>query len=211
MASAVLISQDVSPRLLVKHVLEMCTIRNVPVLVIPGLKDNLSSQTNISAVAFAIKNNPDSNEVSSSVIQTVQQIYRMYPVPENYIHCYKKGTKEADVSNQNVSNLNESAVQQQDADVNEQSETEVASNEKDVYLYRTCKSQRVFVPDPLPTDDDKVNSNASCFTSRGFVPLTEKTESLKSVSKTNYRSLIVKRLKGNKDRNKRKQEFMKNK
>lgn len=179
---AVLIASDVSPRLLVKHVIDMCVIKNLPVLVVPELRQILLQRAGVTGVVFGVKNN-------NLLTQTIKDIHMNYPVPEDHIHYFRSlKCEEADFK------VNE-AVPVEDAAMEE-------TEEQDLYLYRSSTKERVFKPE---TSQSSVAIVAAPLKQEhSFLSLEEKT-----AQKPNYRALIVKRLKGNKNREKRKREIVK--
>lgn len=181
-AQAVLIASDVSPRLLVKHVVDMCIIKNVPVLVVPDLRRNLKQRFGLSSVVFGVK-------AVNILTETIKNIYSNYPVPEDHIHYLR---------------MPENRIEKDDKEVAviEEVEMEETETTDDVYLYRTSKSERVFKPQK---SDCKVTLT-SVKQHVGFLSLEENVQ--KPAQKLNYKALVVKRLKGNKDREKRKREII---
>lgn len=185
---AALIASDVTPRLLVKHVIDICVIKNVPVLVVPQLRQLLVEHTGLSAVVFGLKSD-------DLLLQTVKNVFVNYPVPEDHMH-YSRMQKCQKETNEiaNIDDVTMTAVDNGDE----------ATSEKLVYLYRTSNRERVFKPD-LSKSSAK-DAAISVPRDAGFLSLEENVE--KTTLRPNYKALVVKRLKGNKDREKRKREIV---
>lgn len=186
---AVLVASDVNPRLLVKHVLDMCVIKNVPVLVVPGLREILLQRTGLSGVVFGAKNN-------DLLAQIIRNIYVNHPVPENHIHYFRM------LKNEEKHFKSDSEIACTEM---EQTEREVEEQDESVYLYRTSKNERVFKPESA--QNTSVNAIVKSKQDIGFLSL--ETKVVQTTQKPNYKALIVKRLKGNKEREKRKREMIK--
>lgn len=186
---AVLIASDVSPRLLVKHVVDMCIIKNVPILVIPELRQSLQRRFGVSAVVFGVKSN-------DFLVEVLKKVHVNYPVPKDHIHYLRM--LEHDVEKDSDSVVVEE-VQMEESDDDEKEDVN-----KVLYLYRTSKRERVFKP--AKSEGKFENAAAVSKPDVGFVSLDDGGE--KTDQKSNYKALIVKRLKGNKDREKRKREIM---
>lgn len=188
---AVLIASDVSPRLLVKHVLDMCIIKNVAILVVPELRQSLQQRFGVSSVVFGVKKD------DNGLLQTLKNIYANYPVPEDHMH-YLKTHKQNDVVNKESDAIVVEEVEMKEPDLE-------ITNDKSLYLYRTSKHERVFKPEKSQV---KVTNTATPVKQDlGFLSLEGSIE--KTAPKLNYKALVVKRLKGNKEREKRKREVIK--
>lgn len=187
---AVLIASDVSPRLLVKHVVDMCIIKNVPILVIPELRQTLQQRFGVSSVAFGVKSN-------DFLVEVLKNVHVNYPVPEDHIHYLRMLEHDAEKDSERVV---VEEVQMEETDNDDEKE----DANKDLYLYRTSKHERVFKP--AKSEGKVENAAAVSKPDVGFVSLDVGVE--KTDQKSNYKALIVKRLKGNKDREKRKREIM---
>lgn len=184
---AVLIASDVSPRLLVKHVIDMCIVKNVPVLVITELRQSLQQRFGVTAVVFGVKSN-------DFLVQVLKDVYVNYPVPEDHIHYLRMLQNCAEKDSGDV------VVQEVQMKESDDEKEEV----KDLYLYRTSKRERVFKPEK--SEVKVVNVVAPLKPDFGFLSLEDAVE--KTNPTPNYKALVVKRLKGNKNREKRKREMI---
>lgn len=186
-AQAVLIASDVSPRLLVKHVMDMCVIKNVPVLVVPQLREVLKQRAGMSAVAFGVKDDGD------LLAQTVKNIHMNYPVPEDHIHSFRRQECEGIENKEAV-----------DVEMEVETCREMVER-KELFLRRASKTERAFKAESSESAAAIVSVPAKGQGDVGFLCLEESVG--KTVKKVNYKALIVKRLKGNKEREKRKKEI----
>lgn len=179
-----MIASDVSPRLLVKHVVDLCIIKNIPILVIPELRQSLHQRCGVSAVVFGVKNN-------DSLVQTIKNIHSTFPVPKDHMHYLQMVKHKED--NVLKSNVKKTKIE----------ECDKATDHKVLYLYRTSKSERVFKPEK--SEIKVANVAAPIKEDCEFMALDESVE--ESIPKVDYKALVVKRLKGNKNREKRKREI----
>lgn len=230
--NSVLVHSEVTSNLLIKHVVDMAAVASVPVLLLPNLKVLLKENTGISSVAVGIQKTVPENSGLRVVAEKVKEINKNYPVPENYINYYRiqiENSDDDEMNNKNIQTFDTCHISQtkqeqmnisNDGSVSlEQTEDELMAidnndaigqqktNEaSNVYLFRQNKKQRMFVPDKSePTKNLMDNLNK---TSLDFLSLDVAGKNTNIVKKQ-YKSLIVKRLKGNKDRDKRKRETMK--
>lgn len=169
------------------HIVDMCVIKNVPILVVPELTKSLSNRTGFSSVVFAVKNE------NHPLTHTVRDICINYPVSEDHIHyCRKLKCEENFTEEVKDITMQETVTSEEKA-------------KKDFYLYRTSKHERVFKPEPSkPASDLPVFVTQSA----GFLSLEDDTQKHEPKRKLSYKALVVKRLKGNKDREKRKREVI---
>lgn len=90
-------------------------------------------------------------------------------------------------------------------DTTETVETNKSESKQTIYLYRVDRNKRVFVPPAASNDNRRLENKTE------YLSLDQNTERSEIESGINYRSLMVKQVKGNKDRNKRKRDMMKKK
>lgn len=223
MLNSLLVHSEVTSNLLIKHVVDMAAIASVPVLLLPNLKELLKENTGISSVAVGIQKTVPDNSKLHIIAEKVKEIHKRYPVPESYINYYRMQTEKSDNEEliqtyENLKNKNNQTLQtnSNSCQISEtKQELMVVSGEDsvgpakttdvgDVYLFRQNKTQRIFVPDKSEPIKNSMNLNNSL----DFLSLDIAGKNTNNSKKT-YKSLIVKRLKGNKDRDKRKREIMK--
>ncbi|RZC32967.1 uncharacterized protein BDFB_001708 [Asbolus verrucosus] len=198
-ARSVLIASDVEPRLFVQHVLDQAVLYNVPVLVVTDLREVLKMKCGLSGAVIGLKNTIKPDCQLGLIQQTICNIYENYPVPETHVHYHRRQLKDASTiiisdNEDSVMDKSKSVIFVSDSD----DEREIACKN---HLRRGDK-KRVFVP-------EKSEPSAKSTT---FMHL----ESSSCVSNINnngihYQSLQVKRIRGDKNRNKRKMERFKKK
>ncbi|KAK4874078.1 hypothetical protein RN001_013438 [Aquatica leii] len=190
LASSVLISADVDPKFLVKHIVDMCVLRKVPVLAVPNLKNILKEVTGLVGVTIAFKCNTN----YAVIDEKIKQLYKNYQPLIAHISTHTESNEETQME-----------VVHKD---NKPSQT-------NVYLYRKSKTQRVFIPelsvkrDSLSTFIQTGNESLD-FISLGDNPVKIDTKKeVRTGTKVSYKSLLLKRVTSNKNRDKKKIEQLK--
>jgi ribosomal protein L7Ae-like RNA K-turn-binding protein len=192
-ACSVLVASDVLPRLLVQHILDQAVLYNVPVLVVQDLRDIFKSKCGLSAVTIALRQTIKSDSKLGLIQQTISNIYENYPVPKTHINYHRQlGTVTiSDSEDEKNEEVNESGDEV----------TEV----KSYLLKREKDKKRAFVPEKSKAGE--VESFIELESSFGTTSSVNNAEKMK----IEYHSLTVKRVKGNKNRTKRKIEKFKTK
>ncbi|XP_060521260.1 uncharacterized protein LOC132698939 [Cylas formicarius] len=185
-ARAVLISDDVRPKVMVEHLVDQAVLQSVPVLVVPGLRDILRCKCGIGSAAVAFT----ACERYEMTQKCIEDIFRGYPVPRNHIN-YRRSI------NYVIREKSMAAMGGME-DSTPQEEAPVVLSPK-VYLFRRDKNERVFTP-----DSDSVNV-VTRVGSVDYVRLQSFSDSVEAV----HIPLKVKRIKGNVNRNKRKGDLIK--
>lgn len=174
--------------------MDLCIIKDVPVLVVPELREKLRQRFGVSAVVFGVKEN-------ELLVRTLKNIQSKYPVPEDHIHSLRIVKREGvDI----VKNNSLVTVEEVEMEENSDEKLDISS----LYLHRTSNSERVFKPEMSQIK----SSNVAAPTKRDleYFALNESVEKPPSLppQKINYKALVVKRLKGNKNREVRKKEII---
>lgn len=137
--ASVLITADVNPRYMVKHVIDLCVLKKVNVLVVPKLKETLASSTGIPTIVLGL------NDVRKfdAFNEKVKTLCANYPVPERHAHFAE----------------DEACCVEPEQSVVEDEEIAVTKN---FHLIRTDPNVRVFVPE---TSKAKSQTNPTDFLS----------------------------------------------
>lgn len=93
--SAILLSSDINPQFMVKHVIDLAVLLSVPVLVVNNLRKTLLDITGISSACFSIKNFNGSEPSLAKICNTIRDIAKDYPVPVNHINYNRREKLEA--------------------------------------------------------------------------------------------------------------------
>lgn len=199
MASSVLITSEVEPRLMVKHVVDLAVLHNTPLLIVPNLKTILKEHIGINSMVLAFKLNAEIPSNYSIIIEEIKEIYTKHLPPEKHI-------------NFNRIEAVEEAPQAMDVEIATKEKIETIASFKNCHLRRQDTTQRVFVPE-LSTDGEATTVLDKTSTDLNYIPIGDIKVSKKEPTKpkVSYKSLIVKRVTGNKDRNKKKIDTLKRK
>lgn len=167
---------------MIKHVLDLCVYKRVSVLVVPDLKALLNEIAGINAVVVAFSRNATHDPKINIVCENINQICQNYPVPETHAAFVDDESKFL-----------------ASVPVEKSEKPYVIQN---VYLYRDPnENRRVFVPKTECKDKtDKMDVDSS-----EFLSIEDNVSVLNK-----YKSLIVKQVISNPDRNKRKLDLIKN-
>lgn len=221
LASAVLISSDIQPRFMVQHIIDEAVLYKIPIIIFDNLRDFVYKICGIRSAVIGISKNISPESKLSLIKENVIQIFEKCPPPIkhiNYNRLRQNGSSEiqenaADVSKQE-NKLNNNSNREYEMEISPQIEdgrndesTKHESENNDpkpsLYLKRESKDKRVFVPEEI---EENVKSYKMEVDSTGFLAFSGSSapEVKNKTVATNYKSLIVKRLKGDPNRNKRK-------
>lgn len=204
---SVLITDDVKPKLMVEHLIDQSVLFRIPTLVVPNLRTKLEEICGFSSIAIGFTQPVKYKDVQ----QIIEKLGAKYPVPREHIN-FQRSVDLMDVISID-DNLDTSLIQESECKANEHvdvssspmSVTECSS----IYLYRTGKGERAFVPEK--SSDKYKNSSKLVTDESGFLPFSNgqnicsKTEP----KSDKYIPLKVKKMKGDSNRRKRKIEEMK--
>lgn len=198
MCACVLITSDVTPQLMVRHVVDMAVLTSTPVLVMPDLRKILKSCCGLSSVSLGVKKDVLNNSGLCVIVKQVKEIYGHYPVPKDHINYHRINVEDS------------KDVEMVESSGNKTNVGKLDSEEEFVYLQRTNNGKRAFVPELSEFSGRMVNETVAG-SSDGFLAFNQDENKSINMTKKQYKSLVIKRLKGNKDREKRKQEQLKGK
>lgn len=133
--SSVLLAKDADPKLLISHIITMCSMKAVPILLVPALRHITKQALGFSCIALAIKNK--SVEDFEELHNTVKSLCAEIPVPEPLISYQHQSVSEQEEEEEEEAKHH--SLQNKDINIS-----------ADVYKYRSSKKERVFVPDIVP-------------------------------------------------------------
>lgn len=81
----VLLSNDVQPRLMVQHIIDLAILKKVPILVVADLRNLIKKNCGIRSVAMGIKNPAVANNLLN-IVNCVQNIFKGISFPEEHIN-----------------------------------------------------------------------------------------------------------------------------
>lgn len=231
--SSVLLASDVNPQFMVKHIVDMSVLKNRPILIVPQLRDVLKQCTGISSLAVGFKKDLTMDSKYWAIDQKIKEIVSGYPVPEDHVNFNRLKVDFSD------SQLLESRADQMSVSDTDSSADEQEDPTKVFYLYRTTKKKRIFVPklsreevgvstsgiqvdlsEFVAFNDNKpsgVGKTTEVFDSKcSSMPKPQKSSSVSQIDgqfkkKVSYKSLIIKRVRNNEERGKKKIEILKKK
>ncbi|XP_028128495.1 uncharacterized protein LOC114324822 [Diabrotica virgifera virgifera] len=223
-AQAVLLDAETMPRLLVQHLIDQAVLYTVPIICVTNLKETLKSVTGINSVGVAFSKEITSDNSVNLLIEKISHIFKTLPTPEDHIN-YNRSLEPY---------VTEHESEEKEAPKKEIVKVDVVQIRKKVYLIRSDPKSRAFIPEfketkfshkmevndnNMEVDDTykrEVKDKPKMETDdTGFIAFTEEPEEEKLEEqpkqkvKVKYKSLIVKRLKGDPNRNKRKIENLK--
>uniref|UniRef100_A0A1Y1N6Z2 Ribosomal protein eL8/eL30/eS12/Gadd45 domain-containing protein n=1 Tax=Photinus pyralis TaxID=7054 RepID=A0A1Y1N6Z2_PHOPY len=183
LAGSVLISDDVEPKFIVKHVVDICVLHKVPILVVPNLKNLLKEVMNLPSLVVAFKRTKlDYSRVNG----VIKEIYRNYPPPKDHIHSNRD-------FEDNAMDVSESNSDSEDPQL------------PSLYLQRTS-SERVFIPQPsrrresIDSDLKVKGEEFLSFETERPIQLTPAVSEARKEGKVSYKSLLLKRVASDKNR-----------
>ncbi|CAH1116199.1 unnamed protein product [Phaedon cochleariae] len=193
-ASSVLITSDVLPRIMVQHLVDMAVLKNIPILAVDNLRSLLKTQCGIGSVALAIHREIPTESKLNLIKDLVHTLFTTCSVPVNHIN-YKRS-------------IDNHVAAHPQPNITKQKEPKIPVDENAirqlVHLKRQNQHSRTFKPE-LSTIDKKVTKLQVDET--GFLAFSDDPVEEKPLK--HYKSLIVKRLRGDKNRNKRKMKSLK--
>ncbi|XP_066140513.1 uncharacterized protein [Euwallacea fornicatus] len=192
---SILITGNVQPRLLVEHLIDNCVLMRIPVLVVPQLKSILKESCGISSIVIAFTNSLK----YSKVYEAIKNISVKYPVPRNHIHFHRI----VDTANNSLIVIDDTILEPS-VDEKHGSEDNNLTESHNFYLLRKNEKKREFIPEKSTQPINKAQSQIA--STDVFMEFSQNPAKI-SVYK-NYRSLKVKRTKGDCNRNKRKMDTM---
>lgn len=218
--NSILISNQLTQQIIVKHVIDMSVLRNVPVLVLPNFQV-VTSQTGVKGIILAFKNDV-SHEKLLCVTKKVSELSSRYPIPQKHIN-YERSLinnkiKDLEADNTLLSEqLDDKMIVDDNENVSKEDET---SSEEDYgrsvkkklfddkgvdkskfYLYRSNNKQRIFVPKLSSASINVETPDISAQKIGNFLSFND--EDL-AVDKKPYKSLTVKRVRNNPNREQQK-------
>lgn len=78
---------------MVKHVVNLAVLQNVPAVAVPSLRDSLKRQTGLTGACFCLKTGFDSNTPLQVIDGTIKEVARKYPVPKHHINYKRRQLK----------------------------------------------------------------------------------------------------------------------
>ncbi|KAF7266645.1 uncharacterized protein LOC143206797 [Rhynchophorus ferrugineus] len=148
-ASHILLSDDIEPKLLVQHIIDQAVLNKVPILVVPDLRNILKQKCGIASIALALSN----NEKYACLQTKIEEISIHYPIPTNHIHYNRLQSIKMPSENKQATQLTETdtnILQVNDSKNTENKNTiadqPITALNKSLYLIRTDKERRVFIP-----------------------------------------------------------------
>lgn len=208
-ASSILITGDVNPQIMVKHIIDMAVLKKVSVLIIPNLRSTLKEKTGIASVVIAFKGvSMDSRYWI--IDKKVKEISSNYAVSPDHVNLHR-----------NVDNSDDELISQcSPMDVDQSPFKSESKTSRNLYLYRKSKTKRAFIPELSqkreiikPFNELEVNTSgflafSDSITNRKSEDDTRKNN-IQTKSKVSYKSLLIKRVANNKDRDKKKIAMLK--
>lgn len=191
-ACSIVLIADVKPRMVVKHIVEMAVLKSVPVLVVSTLKQILKDSCGLESMAFAIKKSVPDTSTLARIVNTVVEISKNYPPSANHINLTR-------------SNIFQDKNEKTQYNLNKPAEIKNEVKPLNYHLMRTSPNQRVFELSENEKDIvlTKVNTYENIHSAANELHYDKLNEALgKKKMKKLYKALVVKRLKGNKNRHK---------
>ncbi|KAJ8916819.1 hypothetical protein NQ315_005826 [Exocentrus adspersus] len=201
-AKVIFISSDVQPKIMVQHILDAAVLYGLPVIIFYNLRSLLSEVCGVTSAVICINKDVSPESKLNLIVETARQIFEKYPPPVDHIN-YKRSLQNEHIleSSKDLENKTTTAAKtptELNSSTSDSDETEAT-----IYLKRNSERERAFVPG---SSEKNINVYKMEVDSTGFLPLSTQIVEQRSnpVRATNYKSLVVKRLKGDPDRNKRK-------
>lgn len=199
----IIITEDVTPTVLVKHIVDLAVLRDTPLLIMPNLRNILSEKVGISSTVFGIKNLA-SNCRLETIAKVIIDTAKKYPVPVEH-HNYKRIKKNLSDAKDVVGTGNYKVLTKGSLNVN----NVVHNNRKSCkfHLNRISRNERVFVPcAQMETVTDEAKS-----TNNNFITFCGVDDVRIENKKKEYRFLKVNRTRNNPRRVPQKLESIKRK
>ncbi|KAJ8943538.1 hypothetical protein NQ318_023049 [Aromia moschata] len=169
---------------MVQHVIDQAVLYSIPVIIFNGLRKLLKEICGTGSVVLGISKDSNLNLITEAVAQCFEKC----PPPVNHINYNRSVDSEVEIINVDK-NFEPEKVE------NKIHEDEIRQT---VYLKREDKSKRVFIP----VYKEKVSRNDK---------MEEQVSKDVNTKKPSYKSLIVKRLRSDPKRNKKKIDTLKRK
>lgn len=186
---------------MVKHVVELCVLFQVPILVVENLREILRKKCGISTTTFAIKKDFCENTDLRAIAACIKQIHLNYPFLETHINYLRPVDSQP---------YTETVEQEQKPEIHKKPAIKTPLNEEAIkrkfHLPRKSPTSRTFIPSTNKSETNIIEAMES----EDFIPIPSEPPR-QQPTKRSYKSLIVQRLKGNPNRNKRKIDQIKRK
>lgn len=179
---AVAIAHDVSPKLMVEHILDMCVLYNIPVIITKDLRETLKESCGLTSVIMGFKKNTASQNLLN-IINSIISLKELYPPPINHIN-YQRSIQ---VDNSINTNIN------REKPIKSNNSIQISTK---YHLKKISDSEKAFVP--VCKEDKSKKEDDLNFISFGNVE-----ESHISTSQS-YIPLVVKGIRPNKNREEQK-------
>lgn len=206
-AQLVLITSDVEPQLMVKHVINLAVLKKVPILVVPDLRNILKSKTGIASVAIAIKKKLSSEEFTR-ISGVCKKVFENYPVPPTHINYNRQEENPTDLIGEEKRNKTKQVLFSTNSKLSKENESEKQEKSTQFHLLRKNKTERSFIPELSISGDNSQKRLNKLQDSADF--LSFGTKEINAGLKT-YKSLKIKRIKNNSNRSKKKIEMLQKK
>lgn len=207
LCTVVLVTADVRPPLMLRHISDCCKIEKIPLIQVPMLRYILVNHFGFPGAILAIKEVPDNDPLHS----VLDYLLECFPEMQDEITLLLQNLKLKSLEAQNAVDseiFGNLATRTNSAKSSDHVESTFRSkvNPETIYLYRNDTKTRCFVP---PTKDDLNNSFNSDFIAFDDEELAKETiqiELQKEAAKQMYKNLSVKRLQPNPERKKGKKK-----
>ncbi|XP_058808886.1 uncharacterized protein LOC131674307 [Phymastichus coffea] len=135
--SVILLEAGVDPSLLVKHILDMAKNKNIPVVLIPFLKDISLETIGYTCAAISLKKDAESTDnYFYELYKKISELSAELPKPKTLVSLFHNESILEDNGNQmRIETIEEDVIA-----------TKPITVSTDVYLCRTSKKERAFVP-----------------------------------------------------------------
>ncbi|KOX76615.1 hypothetical protein WN51_11249 [Melipona quadrifasciata] len=139
----ILMDANISPPLLIRHVIHMAQNKKVPVLLLPKLKTVTLKSIGFASAACALKNIviDSTDHYFHPLYITICDIFKDVPLPNNRLQLFK----DIELSEETISD-------EKDNKISVENESQVSLEpikftvSADVYMYRSSRKERSFVP-----------------------------------------------------------------
>lgn len=191
--SCVVISSDVQPKLMVQHIIDQTVMKKIPILIVSNLRKLTKIYCGISSVALGI-----TEKCTGSLVlikSCVEQLFKKISPPEDHVNFDRL---------QLINNFNQrieetkNDMKETDCDKSVKNEEQIMSS---IYLKIDGHSGRVFIPE---AKKEIVQHNS--FANKSYIKAHGKIDKKSGVK---YKSLKVKRFKGDISRAKKKIKSLK--
>ncbi|XP_071856617.1 uncharacterized protein [Bombus fervidus] len=138
----ILMDANISPPLLIKHVIYMAQNKKIPVLLLPKLKTVTLSTIGFASAAFALKNvvMDFTDHHFYPLYTTICDIFKDVPLPKNSLQLFK----DIETLEQITSDKEDKRSVESESRVSSEPIKHTVST--NVYMYRSSRKERAFVP-----------------------------------------------------------------